>query len=83
MLGYYVCRKHVTTVNKKHMNFGTWLDRAGRFFDTVHFPPALKRCPFKGKGMYVIQGRVVLDFGFPSVEVVHMEKVPYVADERY
>lgn len=83
MLGYYVCRKHVTTVNKKHMNFGTWLDRAGHFFDTVHFPPALARCPFKGKGMYVIRGRIVLDFGFPSVEVYHMEKVPYVADKRY
>lgn len=83
MLGYYVCRKHVTTVNKKHMNFGTWLDRAGHFFDTVHFPPALARCPFKGKGMYVIRGRVVLDFGFPSVEVSHMEKVPFVADKRY
>lgn len=83
MLGYYVCRKHVTTVNKKHMNFGTWLDRAGDFFDTIHFPPALMRCPFKGRGMYVIRGRVVFDFGFPSVEVVHMEKVPYVTDQRY
>lgn len=83
MLGYYICRKHVTTVNGKHMNFGTWIDRGGEFFDTVHFPPALARCPFKGKGMYVIRGRVVLDFGFPSVEVSHMEKVPYVSDGRY
>lgn len=83
MLGYYVCRKHVTTVNGKHMNFGTWVDRAGHFFDTVHFPPALARSPFKGKGMYAIHGKVVLDFGFPSVEVSRMEKVPYVSDERY
>lgn len=83
LLGYYVCRKHVTTVNGKHMNFGTWIDRAGHFFDTVHFPPSLARHPFRGKGMYLIRGRVVLDFGFPSVEVSHMEKVPYVSDRRY
>lgn len=83
MLGYYICRKHVTTVNKKRMNFGTWIDRAGHFFDTVHFPPSLARSPFRGKGMYLIRGRVVLDFGFPSVEVSKMEKIPYIRDQRY
>lgn len=76
MLGYYVCRKNVTTVRKKRMNFGTWLDRAGDFFDTIHFPPSLVRSPFRGKGMYVIRGRVVVDFGFPGVEVTGMEKIP-------
>ena len=29
------------------MQFGTFLDAAGDFFDTVHFPPSLKRWPFK------------------------------------
>ncbi len=83
MLGYYVTRKPVTTVNKKLMGFGTWLDRKGKFFDTTHFPPSLARYPFKGRGCYMITGRIVDDFGFPSMEVSKMEKLPYVSDDRY
>lgn len=83
MLGYYVTRKDVTTSNRKLMNFGTFLDREGKFFDTTHFPPSLARYPFKGKGMYYIRGKVVDDFDFPSLEVEWMEKVPFVGDERY
>jgi len=83
ILGYYVARKHVTTVNKRHMNFGTWLDVEGQFFDTVHFPPSLARSPFTGRGVYLIRGKVVEDFGFPSIEAYLMERLPYVKDERY
>ncbi len=83
ILGYYVTRKQVTTVNKKHMAFGTWLDKEGRFFDTTHFPPSLKRAPFRGKGCYLITGKVTLDFGFPSIEVSKMERLAFVKDERY
>ncbi len=83
MLGYYVTRKPVTTVNKKLMGFGTWLDRNGLYFDTTHFPSALAKYPFKGKGCYMITGKIVTDFGFPSMDVIKMEKLPYVSDERY
>ena len=83
MVGYFVTRKNVTTVNRKLMNFGTWLDREGKFFDTTHFPPSLAKYPFRGKGCYLITGKVVEDFGFPSMEVAKMEKLPYVKDERY
>jgi DNA polymerase-3 subunit alpha len=83
MLGYYVTRKPVTTVNGKLMSFGTWLDSKGRFFDTTHFPPCLARYPFKGKGPYLIEGRITEDFDFPSLEVTRMNKLPYRKDERY
>ncbi len=83
MVGYYVARKHVTTVNRKLMNFGTWIDVRGKFFDTTHFPPALARYPFQGKGCYLIRGKVVEDFGFPSLEAIKMVKLPYIKDERY
>ncbi len=83
MVGYYVVRKNVTTKNRKLMNFGTWLDEEGNYFDTVHFPPSLSRYPFRGKGLYILIGKVVLDFEFPSIEVNKMEKLPYVADPRY
>ncbi len=83
MVGYYVCRKWVTTVKGGLMNFGTLTDVEGRFFDTVHFPPSLAKYPFKGKGCYIILGKVVEDFGFPSLEVEKMEKLPWVKDGRY
>ncbi|MDB4438992.1 DNA polymerase III subunit alpha [bacterium] len=83
VVGYFVTRKNVTTVNRKLMNFGTWIDNDGQFFDTTHFPPCLARYPFKGKGCYIIKGRIVEDFGFPSIDVEKMEKLPFVKDERY
>ena len=39
--------------------------------------------PFKGKGCYIVLGKVVEDFGFPSLEVSKMEKLPWVKDGRY
>lgn len=83
ILGYYVCRKDVRTVKGKLMHFGTWIDEEGFFFDTVHFPSSLQKAPFTGKGVYKIKGRVVEDFGFPSVEVISMERLPFVKDERF
>lgn len=83
MVGYYVTRKDVCTVKGELMCFGTWLDRDGQFFDTVHFPNFLKTSPFKGKGIYRMEGRVAEEFGFPSVEVVKMERLPFRRDDRY
>ena len=83
MLGYFITRKNVTTVNRKLMNFGTWIDRAGHFFDTIHFPPCLAKYPFMGIGCYLVQGKIVEDFDFPSLEVEKMAKLPYVNDPRY
>lgn len=83
ILGYYVCKKDVRTVNKKLMCFGTWLDEEGHFFDTTHFPNFLKMFPFRGKGVYKITGKVVEEYGFPSIEVIKMERLAFREDERY
>lgn len=83
ILGYYVCKKNVYTKNNDLMNFGTWIDSDGRFFDTTHFPNALKNAPFRGKGIYKITGKVVEEFGFLSIEVSKMEKLAFVRDSRY
>ena len=83
MLGYYVCKKNVRTVNGKQMAFGTWLDIEGDFFDTTHFPLCLKKFPFRGKGIYKIWGKVVEEFGFCSLEVIRMELLPFLEDARY
>jgi error-prone DNA polymerase len=65
------------------MHFGTFLDYEGEFFDTVHFPASLKQYPFRGPGIYLILGKVVEEFGFPSVEVEKMAKLPVKSDPRY
>ncbi len=77
MVGRLVTIKYVYTVKKEIMHFGTFLDATGEFFDTVHFPASLKNYPFRGDGIYLLLGKVVEEFGFPSVEVEKMAKLPY------
>jgi DNA polymerase-3 subunit alpha len=77
MLGRLVTIKYVPTVRKEIMHFGTFIDVEGEFFDTVHFPPSLKNYPFRGNGIYLILGKVVEEFGFPSLEVEKMAKMPF------
>jgi DNA polymerase-3 subunit alpha len=82
MVGNLVTIKYVPTIRKEIMHFAAFLDNEGEFFDTVHFPPVLRSSPFKGDGVYLILGKVVEEFGFPSVEVEKMAKLPVVADPR-
>ena len=82
MLGRLVTIKYVRTVRKEIMHFGTFTDVQGEFFDTVHFPPSLKNYPFRGDGVYLILGKVVEEFGFPSLEVEKMAKMPFQANPK-
>ena len=82
MVGHFIANKTVYTSRSQVMNFGTFIDVENRFFDTVHFPPSLQHSPFKGQGTYLLQGRVVEEFGFPSVEVERMAKLPIKSDPR-
>jgi DNA polymerase III alpha subunit len=76
MLGLLVTIKYVRTVKKEWMHFGTFIDVNGRFFDTVHFPKAVNQYPFRGDGIYLIKGKIIEEFGFPSLEVEKMAKMP-------
>ena len=78
MVGLYVCEKTVYTKNNKKMWFGTFLDADGNFFDTTHFPNSTPLYPFRGMGCYLILGKVVEDFGFPSIEVQKFAKLDIV-----
>ncbi len=82
MLGNLVHIKNVRTVKRDYMNFGTFLDVSGEFFDTVHFSASLKKYPFRGYGVYLLLGKVVEDFGYASLEVEKMAKMPVVGDPR-
>jgi error-prone DNA polymerase len=83
MIGYLVTIKDVYTIKKDRMNFGTFIDCNGHLFDTVHFPPSIKKHPFLGKGFYIMDGKIVTDFGVPSLEVDVMKKLPLIKDPRY
>ena len=77
MDGYLVTVKYTRTVKGEVMNFGTFLDQEGEWIDTVHFPPSIKKYPFKGRAIYRIEGKVVEEFGFYSLEVQRMERMAY------
>ncbi|MCX6281131.1 MAG: DNA polymerase III subunit alpha [Bacteroidetes bacterium] len=82
MLGLLVTIKYVRTVRKEWMHFGTFIDFEGQFFDTVHFPQAVEKYPFRGEGVYLVMGKIVEEFGFPSLEVEKMAKMPLKKDPR-
>jgi DNA-directed DNA polymerase III PolC len=83
MVGHLVTVKYIKTVKNDWMNFGCFIDAEGSFFDTVHFSQSLRLWPFKGSGTYLLLGKVVQEFGFPSLEVEKMAKLPVKPDQRY
>ncbi len=74
VLGYHITHKPVRTVKGELMSFGTFLDAAKDWMDTVHFPPIHARHPPRA-GFYRITGTVLEEFGVHSIEVTHIEKV--------
>jgi DNA polymerase-3 subunit alpha len=83
LLGYFVCDKIVPTVKGQRMSFGCWLNEAGHYFDSVHFPDVYRKFPFCGRGVYRLRGVVSREFDFPTLEVRRMERIPNLQDRRY
>jgi DNA-directed DNA polymerase III PolC len=78
IIGYVVTTKDTRTKTREIMHFGTFLDKDGEVFDTVHFPDVAKKYPFRGRGFYEIHGKVVDDFGVATIEVDYMNKLPMI-----
>ncbi len=83
MVGHLVTIKYIKTIKREWMNFGCFIDHEGNFFDTTHFPQSLVSYPFRGAGTYLILGKVVEEFGYASVEVEKMARLPVKPDKRY
>ncbi|WP_163515987.1 DNA polymerase III subunit alpha [Gelidibacter japonicus] len=81
--GYLITLKNTKTTSGKIMHFGNFLDRDGDFVDTVHFPPVAAKFPFRGKGIYKITGKVVIEFDCVTIEVSSMEHLAVIEDPRY
>lgn len=79
IVGYLVHTKRTKTKGKveAEMSFGTFMDRKGEFFDSVHFPKVHRRYRWKGKGMYLLRGTVTSEFGHFSLETKYMVKIPF------
>ncbi|GHN00367.1 hypothetical protein WSM22_18560 [Cytophagales bacterium WSM2-2] len=82
IVGYVVDIKNTHTKRGYAMHFGAFYDRQGIFFDTVHFPDVAKKYPFRGKGFYWVEGKVVNDLGVQIIEVSKMEKMPLVSPKQ-
>ncbi len=65
--------------NHEHMCFGTFYDVQGEVFDTVHFPDSARQFPFRGRGFYVLKGKVTEDFGVFAIDVNGTDKLPMVS----
>ncbi|WP_439151039.1 DNA polymerase III subunit alpha [Winogradskyella sp.] len=81
--GYLITIKNTKTANRKLMYFGTFLDCDGDFIDTVHFPPVAAKYPFRGKGIYEIIGKVMVEFDCVTIEVSKLERLAIIEDPRY
>lgn len=82
MTGYLITYKRITAKNGRPMVFGYFADAEGQYFDTTHFPNTQQQYPLRGYGLYLLEGKVVLEFGFPSLEVRRLEKCQLLGDPR-
>ena len=82
IVGYLVTRKYARTKHGEEMNFGTFLDKYGKWIDTTHFPPVIKKYPFTARrSCYQITGKVVEEFGFYSIDVTEMRRLDMLTRE--
>jgi DNA-directed DNA polymerase III PolC len=73
IIGYLVTTKPTSTKHHERMMFGTFIDPEGNFFDTTHFPKVYYDYPLRGKGSYLITGKIAEEFGFCSIDVISIK----------
>ncbi|MEQ9424756.1 MAG: DNA polymerase III subunit alpha [Cyclobacteriaceae bacterium] len=78
MAGYMIAVKNTSTSKGHAMNFGTFIDEEGLFIDTVHFPQSAVQYPFRGRGIYQLEGKIVEEFDFFTMEVERMNRLNWV-----
>ncbi|MFM7814715.1 MAG: PHP domain-containing protein, partial [Flavobacteriales bacterium] len=81
-IGYRVTIKPTSTNKGERMFFGTFLDRRGKFIDSVHFPEVAKKYPMQGWGLYVIQGVITEEFDAITIQANYARKLQLITDPR-
>lgn len=82
LVAFLATWKTVKTKHKQLMKFCTFIDQYGNDLESVHFPQSLKNYPLKGKGLYLIEGKCIVDCNFPVIEVYRCALMPLHADPR-
>lgn len=82
VVAHLVAHKTVRTKTGSLMKFGTFLDQHGDFIDTIHFTQSLRRSPLRGKGLYLIEGKVTVEYDCPAIEVYRCAMMPIKPDPR-
>lgn len=81
--GYLISTKTVRTVKGTLMGFADFMDRKGNFFDATLFPDTYQQNATPSLGVYSITGKIIQDFGVPSLEVAQITRLGYKPDPRY
>ena len=78
IIGELIHVKKTMASNGKVMSFGVFIDYEGHWIDTVQFPGIAQKYPFRGKGCYLIKGKVMSEFGFISIETSELYRLPNI-----
>lgn len=81
--GYLIHQKKTTTSGGARMCFGTFLDEEGNWLDTVHFTLSMQRFPFRGRGVYKVYGKVIVEYDCVTIDAEYLEKLDIIEDPRY
>ncbi|MFD0991151.1 DNA polymerase III subunit alpha [Mariniflexile jejuense] len=82
LYGVLVNTRFHKTSNNKLIRFCTFIDRAGHYFDTVHFTKVVDKYPINGMGVYGCYGKVTEEFDFCSLDIVWSKKMSLKPDPR-
>ncbi|MFK7922403.1 MAG: DNA polymerase III subunit alpha [Bacteroidia bacterium] len=82
ILGYLVCLKNIRTKKGDLMSFVNLIDEEGEHFDVTVFPKQMRHGIFSGRGVYLVEGKVVKEFGAYSIELSNLQKCAYRPDPR-
>jgi error-prone DNA polymerase len=82
-IGYLVTIKPTRTAKGDRMYFGTFIDQSGQWIDTTHFPKAIEKHPFRGRGVYRISGTVDEAYGVCTITVNKLTLLPLKPDPRH
>ncbi|RXG17138.1 helix-hairpin-helix protein [Leeuwenhoekiella aestuarii] len=81
--GVMVTAKRVPLDGGRTMYFGTFLDREGVFFDTVHFPDSVAHSFMSGKEVYQVIGKVTQEYELCSIIVDRVIRLTRKTDPRF
>ncbi len=81
--GYLIHVKKTMTNRGEQMFFGTFIDEEGDWLDSVHFPDIARRFQFRGRGVYLVFGKVNLEYDCIIIEAEYLEKLGMLEDPRY